>query len=390
MRKLWLVFAQAVTITLAALFVITIVRPDWLAWRSRVVEVRETVAANGPVPGGQPALASPGFSFSEAARKAVPSVVNISATRQVRRRNPLLDDPAFQRFFGERFNLPPETQLSLGSGVIVSREGYILTNDHVVEGVSDIQVTLSDGRTVIGKIVGSDPDTDLAVVRVAAQGLMPITFGSSETAKVGDVVLAIGDPFSVGQTVTMGIISAVGREIGSANPFGSFIQTDAAINPGNSGGALVDTNGNLIGVNTLIFSRSGGYQGIGFAIPVSLAKKIMEQIIETGAVTRGWFGVDVAPVSGELAESLGLKDSRGPIVGGIERGSPAEKSGIKLGDVIVAVDGKPTPDVATALNLIAEMQPGKTVPVNVVRRGQQLTLEVVVGKRRPRPRNTED
>ncbi|HET7400536.1 MAG TPA: trypsin-like peptidase domain-containing protein [Usitatibacter sp.] len=387
MRKLWLIFTQAVTVTLAALFVVSLVKPEWLAWRSRVIEVRESVPAATAQAVSANTLA---LSFSEAARKAVPSVVNISATRQVRRRNPLLDDPAFQRFFGERFNLPPETQLSLGSGVIVSREGYILTNDHVVEGVSDIQVTLSDGRTVIGKIVGSDPDTDLAVVRVAAQGLMPITFGSSDSAKVGDVVLAIGDPFSVGQTVTMGIISAVGREINTANPFGSFIQTDAAINPGNSGGALVDTNGNLIGVNTLIFSRSGGYQGIGFAIPVSLAKKIMEQIIETGAVTRGWFGVDVAPVSGELAESLGLKDSRGPIVGGIERGSPAEKSGIKLGDVIVAVDGKPTPDVPTALNLIAEMQPGKTVPVNVVRRGQQLTLEVVVGKRRPRPRTTED
>lgn len=388
MRKLWLVFAQAVTITLAALFVITLVRPDWLAWRSHVVEVRESVPV--PVAGAQPPLATPGFSFSEAAKKAVPSVVNISATRQVRRRNPLLDDPAFQRFFGERFNLPPETQLSLGSGVIVSREGYILTNEHVVEGVSDIQVTLSDGRTVAGKIVGSDPDTDLAVVRVAATGLTPITFGSSETAKVGDIVLAIGDPFSVGQTVTMGIISAVGREIGSANPFGSFIQTDAAINPGNSGGALVDSNGNLIGVNTLIFSRSGGYQGIGFAIPVSLAKKVMEQIIETGAVTRGWFGVEVAPVSGELAESLGLKDTRGAIVGAIERGSPAEKSGMKLGDVIVAVNGKPTPDVTTALNAIAEVPPGKTVPVKLVRRNQELTLDVVVGKRRPKPKTQED
>jgi len=390
MRKLWLVFAQAVTITLAALFVITIVRPDWLAWRSRVVEVRETVAPNNPSAGGQPALASPGFSFSEAAKKAVPSVVNISATRQVRRRNPLLDDPAFQRFFGERFNLPPETQLSLGSGVVVSRDGYILTNEHVVEGVSDIQVTLSDGRTVVGKIVGSDPDTDLAVVRVSATGLTPITFGSSESAKVGDIVLAIGDPFSVGQTVTMGIISAVGREIGTANPFGSFIQTDAAINPGNSGGALVDSNGNLIGVNTLIFSRSGGYQGIGFAIPVSLAKKIMEQIIETGTVTRGWFGVEVTPVTPELAESLGLKSTQGAIVGAIERGSPAEKSGMKLGDVIVGVNGRNTPDVATALASIAEVPPGQTVPVKVIRRGQDVTLEVVVGKRRPKPKAAEE
>jgi serine protease DegQ len=386
MRKLWLLFAQAVTLTLAAIFVVSLVKPEWMSWRAQVVEVRETIAAPSvsvALPGARP------NSYSDAAKKAIPSVVNISATRQVKRRNPLLDDPAFQRFFGDRFNLPPETQLSLGSGVIVSREGYILTNDHVVEGVSDIQVTLHDGRTVAGKIVGMDPDTDLAVVRVAATGLTPITFGQSERAQVGDIVLAIGDPFSVGQTVTMGIISAVGREIGSANPFGSFIQTDAAINPGNSGGALVDVNGNLIGVNTLIFSRSGGYQGIGFAIPVSLAKRVMEQIIETGGVTRGWFGVEVADITPELAESLGLKGTRGAIVGAIERGSPAEKSGMKLGDVIVTVNGKPVPDVSSALNAIAEMVPGKSVPVKVVRRNQELNLDIMVGKRRPRPRTEE-
>ena len=387
MRKLWLVFAQAVTVTLAALFVVSLVKPDWLAWRAQVVEVREANPA-----GTAPAAAAPAttkLSFSEAARKAIPSVVNISATRQVQRRNPLLEDPAFQRFFGERFSLPPETQLSLGSGVIVSREGYILTNDHVVEGVTDIQVTLHDGRTLPGKIVGADPDTDLAVVRVSSQGLTPVTFGQSDQARVGDMVLAIGDPFSVGQTVTMGIISAVGREIAPANPFGRFIQTDAAINPGNSGGALVDTNGNLIGINTLIFSRSGGYQGIGFAIPVSLAKRVMEQIIETGSVTRGWFGVDVADISPELAESLGLKGTRGAIVGAIERGSPAEKGGIRLGDVIVAIDGRSVADVSTALNAIAEMAPGRTVPVKVVRRNQELTVDVTVGKRRPRPRSED-
>jgi serine protease DegQ len=285
-------------------------------------------------------------------------------------------------------NVPPESQLSLGSGVIVSREGYILTNDHVVEGVSDIQVTLSDGRVLAGKIVGSDPDTDLAVVRVSQTGLTPITFGLSEQAKVGDIVLAIGDPFSVGQTVTMGIISATGREI-SSSQFGSFIQTDAAINPGNSGGALVDTNGNLIGINTLIFSRSGGYQGIGFAIPVSLAKKVMEQIIETGSVTRGWFGVEVADISAELAESLGLKGIRGAIVGEIERGSPAEKSGMKLGDVIVAVAGQPVVDVSTTLHAIAGVPPGKSVPVKVVRRNRELTLDVMVGRRKPQPRADE-
>jgi serine protease DegQ len=386
MRKLWLVFAQAVTATLALIFVVSLVKPEWMAWRRQVVEVRESAPAPaGTVsPASFPAVSGV-YSFSEAARKAIPSVVNISATKQVPRKNPLVDDPSFQRFFGERFTLPPETQLSLGSGVIVSREGYILTNDHVVDGVTDIQVTLHDGRTLAGKIVGSDPETDLAVVRVSAAGLVPVTFGHSEQARVGDIVLAIGDPFSVGQTVTMGIVSAVGREI-SSNPFGSFIQTDAAINPGNSGGALVDANGNLIGINTLIFSRSGGYQGIGFAIPVGLAKRIMEQIIETGIVTRGWFGIEATDITPELAESLGLKATHGAIVGAIERGSPAERSGMKLGDVIVAVNGKDMPDTSTTLNSIAEMAPGKSVPVKVLRRDKALQLDVVVGKRKPKPR----
>jgi serine protease DegQ len=385
MGKLWLIFAQAVTATLAAIFVVSLVKPDLLPWRNHVVEVRESAPA---APSGAPG-AIRANSFSDAARKAIPSVVNISATRQVQRRNPLLNDPAFQRFFGERFNLPPETQLSLGSGVIVSREGYILTNDHVVEGVTDIQVTLHDGRTTAGKIVGTDPDTDLAVVRISVAGLTPVTFGQSDQTRVGDIVLAIGDPFSVGQTVTMGIVSAVGREIGRATPFGSFIQTDAAINPGNSGGALVDATGNLIGINTLIFSRSGGYQGIGFAIPVSLAKRVMEQIIETGSVTRGWFGVDVAEISPELAESLGLKSTRGAIVGAIERGSPAERGGVKLGDVIVAIGGRPVTDTTMLLNAIAEVPPGKSVAVRVLRRNQELDLDILVGKRKPRPRQPE-
>ena len=389
MRKLWLVFAQAVTITLAALFVVSLVKPEWLAWRAQVVEVREA----GPAAGASalPATsAGRALSFSDAARKAIPSVVNISATRQVRRRNPLLEDPAFQRFFGERFSLPPETQLSLGSGVIVSREGYILTNDHVVEGVTDIQVTLHDGRTTAGRIVGSDPDTDLAVVRISAPGLTAVTFGQSDQTRVGDIVLAIGDPFSVGQTVTMGIVSAVGREIGRTNPFGSFIQTDAAINPGNSGGALVDASGNLIGINTLIFSRSGGYQGIGFAIPVSLAKRVMEQIIETGSVTRGWFGVDVADLTPELAESLGLRTTQGAIVGAIERGSPAERGGIRLGDVIVGINGKAVTNSTVLLNAIAEIPPGRSVPVRVIRRNQETVVEVLVGRRKPRSPASEE
>jgi serine protease DegQ len=378
MRRLWLVFAQVVTVTLGVLFVISLVKPDWLAPRSSVVAIQESAS---PAPD---AAQPPGrlVSYREAANKAVPSVVNISATKEVRRRSPMLDDPAFRRFFGDRFNTP-ETQLSLGSGVVVSREGFILTNHHVVDGVSEIRVTMNDGRTVPGKIVGTDPDTDLAVVRIAAPGLTPITFGQSDQLRVGDVVLAIGDPFSVGQTVTMGIVSALGREIGSANPYGSFIQTDAAINPGNSGGALVDSAGNLVGINTLIFSRSGGSLGIGFAIPVSLAKKVMEQIIETGAVTRGWFGVEVASITPELAESLGLAGTRGAIVGGIERGSPAERGGIRLGDVIVKVGERPVPDMNAALNAIADIPPGKTVAVLVLRRNQEVGLSVTVGKRRP-------
>jgi serine protease DegQ len=383
MRRLWLVFAQVVTVTLGVLFVLSLVKPDWLAPRSSVVAIQETTQAI-------PVAATPAgrASYREAAQKAVPSVVNISATKEVRRRSPMLDDPAFRRFFGDRFNVP-ETQQSLGSGVIVSREGFILTNDHVVDGVTEIRVTLNDGRTFPGKIVGSDPETDLAVVRIAAPGLTPITFGQSDQLKVGDVVLAIGDPFSVGQTVTMGIVSALGREIGAANPYGSFIQTDAAINPGNSGGALVDASGNLVGINTLIFSRSGGYQGIGFAIPVSLAKKVMEEIIETGAVTRGWFGVEVANITPELAESLALAGTRGAIVGGIERGSPAERAGIRLGDVIVKVGERSVPDMNTALNAIADIPPGKTVAVTVLRRNQEVGLSVTVGKRRPRAAGEE-
>ena len=385
MRGLWLAFAQVVTATLAVLFVLSLVKPEWLAWRPEIVAIRETGPSS---PTALTASAGRPLSFSEAAKKALPAVVNISATKQVKRHNPLMDDPVFRRFFGERLNTP-ETQVSLGSGVIVSREGYILTNDHVVEGVSEVQVTLSDGRTFLAKVVGSDPDSDLAVVRVNAPNMTPITFASSDQVSVGDVVLAIGDPFSVGQTVTMGIVSAIGREIENTNPFGNFIQTDAAINPGNSGGALVDVNGNLIGINTLIFTRSGGYQGISFAIPVNLARHVMEQIIETGSVTRGWFGVEVANITPDLADSLGLHGTRGAIVGAIERGSPADLGGMRLGDVITNVAGRAVADMNSTLKAIADVAPGRSVPVKVLRRGEELTLPVTVGKRKPRARDRE-
>jgi len=385
-RRLWLVFAQVVTATLAAIFVMSLVKPEWSPWRaSRVVEILESP---GPAASSIPVASGRSISFSDAARKAVASVVNISATKQIKRRSPVLEDPILRRFFGERLNTP-ETQLSLGSGVIVSREGFVLTNSHVVEGVTEIQVTLNDGRTVPGRIAGSDPETDLAVVRISATGLTPITFGQSDQLRVGDVVLAIGDPFSVGQTVTMGIVSALGRDIGPSYPFGSFIQTDAAINPGNSGGALVDASGNLVGINSLIYSRSGGYQGIGFAIPVGLAKKVMEQIIETGSVTRGWFGVEVANITPELAESLGLAGTRGAIVGGIERGSPADRGGIRLGDVIVGVGERPVADLTATLNAIADIPPGKTVQVKLLRKDREVNLSVTVGRRKLRPAGEE-
>ena len=376
MRGWWLAFAQAVTVTLGVLFVVSLVAPGWLAWRAPAsVSVQEVPA---PPPGSPAAALS--VTFRDAAAKAVGSVVNISATRQVRRPTPFGDDPQWRRFFGDRGL--PETQLSLGSGVIVSREGYILTNAHVVDGVDEIKVTLGDGRVVAGRIAGADPDTDLAVIRASADGLKPITFGRSEQLRIGDVVLAIGNPFSVGQTVTMGIVSAVGREIPSASPFAGFIQTDAAINPGNSGGALVDADGNLVGINTLIFSRSGGYQGIGFAIPVATARKVMEEIIETGTVTRGYLGVEIANITADLADSLGLRSLRGAIIGSVAASSPAERAGLRPGDVLVQVDGKSVADMSSALAAISGLPPGKAVAVRVQRGGRELTLAVTVGRRR--------
>ncbi len=376
MRGWWLAFAQAVTVTLGALFVISLVAPGWLPWRTPANVAVEEVPATQP---GSPAAAL-SITFRDAAGKAVGSVVNISATRQVRRPSPFGDDPQWRRFFGDRGL--PETQLSLGSGVIVSREGYVLTNAHVVDGVDEIKVTLSDGRVVAGRIVGADPDTDLAVIRASAEGLKPITFGRSEQLRIGDVVLAIGNPFSVGQTVTMGIVSAVGREIPTASPFAGFIQTDAAINPGNSGGALVDADGNLVGINTLIFSRSGGYQGIGFAIPVATARKVLEEIIETGAVTRGYLGVEIANITADLADSLGLRSPRGAIIGSVAASSPAERAGLRPGDVLLQVDGKSIGDMSSALAAISALPPGKAVAVRVQRGGRELTLAVTVGRRR--------
>jgi len=373
MRKLWLIFAQTATVGLAVLLVISALRPDLVAWRGTPVTVKEAAPAT------RTQLAA---SYSDAAKRAMPTVVNIFTSKEVRApRSPFMDDPLFRRFFGDRLDTQPQRVSSLGSGVIVSAAGYILTNHHVVEAADEIQVALADGRTLAAHIVGTDPDTDLAVLKVDVKNLPAITFGHSEQARVGDVVLAIGNPFGVGQTVTMGIISALARSHLGISTFENFIQTDAAINPGNSGGALVDATGNLLGINSAIYSRSGGSLGIGFAIPASLAKQIMEQIIAQGGVTRGWVGVEVQDITAELAESFKLPDTKGALIAGILRGGPADLAGMKPGDILLAVNDKPVADSASMLNLIAALPPGKMAALRVLRGTAEVLLQVSVGKR---------
>jgi serine protease DegQ len=312
----------------------------------------------------------------------MPAVVNIFTTKEARQpKNPLLEDPFFKKFFGDRFGDQDEKQFSLGSGVVISPQGYILTNNHVIESSDGIEVALADGRKASARMVGADPETDLAVVKIDMQNLPSITLGHVDQSKVGDVVLAIGNPFGVGQTVTMGIISALGRNHLGINTFENFIQTDAAINPGNSGGALIDANGNLIGINTAIYSRSGGSLGIGFAIPVSTVKSVMDSIITTGQVVRGWIGVEPQDITPELAESFGLAKKTGAIIAGVLKGGPADKAGMKPGDILIAVDGKPVSDTTEMLNLIAQLTPGNKATMTVLRKNREATLNVVVGKR---------
>ena len=380
MRRLWLIFAQATTIAVAALFVVSTFRPEWLPSRGGVPIVSAPAGSSG----GAPATGREA-SYHDAVRRAMPSVVNIFTSKEIRTpRHPLLNDPIFRRFFGEQ--LPDEAQRasSLGSGVIVSASGYVLTNHHVVEAADEIEVALADGKKLLAKVVGNDPETDLAVLRVNAENLPAITFGSAENLRVGDVVLAIGNPFGVGQTVTGGIVSALGRTGLGINTFENFIQTDAAINPGNSGGALIDASGNLIGINTAIFSRSGGSMGIGFAIPVSTAKVVLDQIDKNGTVTRGWIGVEVQEITPPVAESFKLGATRGALIAGVLRGGPADKAGVKPGDVLTEVEGKPVADPTSMLNLIAALAPGKPANVKLKRSGNEIDATITVG-RRPKP-----
>jgi serine protease DegQ len=338
MRRLWLIFAQTVTIGLAVLFVVSTLKPEWLS--KRPLPGASVVAVQQSAQPAMPTVAA--ASFRVAAKKALPSVVHIFTSQKSKtRRHPLLDDPVFRHFFGDGADSDGPRTSGLGSGVIVSPNGYILTNFHVVEGADQIEIALADGRNLNARLVGSDPESDLAVLQISEQNgkeliLQAITLGKMDDVAVGDVTLAIGNPFGFGQTVTMGIISALGRSHLGLNAFENFIQTDAAINPGNSGGALVDGQGNLIGINTAIYSRSGGVGsssgsggslGIGFAIPISIARNVMEQIIQTGGVTRGWIGVEAQEISVDLAESFGLPDTNGALIAGVLRGSPADLGG---------------------------------------------------------------
>lgn len=378
MQRLWLLFAQTVTVGLALWFIVFTLKPEWSGQRG-LSTVR--VAASG-VTVQEAGVTSGAASYADAAKRAMPSVVNIFTSKEApRSRNPLLQDPFFKRFFGDRQGAEEEKQSSLGSGVIVSPQGYILTNNHVVEAASGIEVALADGRKVTASIVGTDPETDLAVIKVDLQNLPAITLGHSEHAKVGDVVLAIGNPFGVGQTVTMGIVSALGRNHLGINQFENFIQTDAAINPGNSGGALIDPQGNLLGINSAIYSRSGGSLGIGFAIPVTTVKMVMESIIKSGHVVRGWIGVEPQDITPELAESFGLSQKNGAIIAGVLKNGPADKAGVRPGDILLAVEGKSVADTTEMLNLIAQLTPGAKAKISVLRKNEKSTLEILIGKR---------
>ncbi len=379
LKKLWLVFAQAATVAVAALFVVATLKPEWLAARD---------AAPAPVVVQQAAPQREGAatagSYGDAVVKAAPAVVYIFSSGVVRSaRHPFPDDPVFRRFFGDSLD-EPRRAASLGSGVIVSAKGHVLTNNHVVESMEEIEVLLADGKTRLkAKLVGTDPETDLAVLKVDRENLPAITFGAVEAVRVGDVVLAIGNPFGVGQTVTMGIVSALGRRGLNLNTYENFIQTDASINVGNSGGALIDAAGNLIGINTAIFSRTGGSVGIGFAIPVSTAKTVLAQIVEQGGVTRGYIGVQTQGGSSEVAESFRAAKTSGVVIAGVERDGPAEKAGVKAGDVLLAVNAVPTPDAATMLDTVADLKPGSQASLKLRREQKELDLQVTVGKRPP-------
>ena len=350
--------------------------PQWVGLPSLDVNMQQAPQTNAVVQGP--------VTYADAVVIAAPAVVNLYTTKVINKpAHPLFEDPQFRRYFGDNGPKQRRMESSLGSGMIMSPEGYILTNNHVTTGADQIVVALRDGRETLARVVGSDPETDLAVLKIDLKSLPSITLGRSDGLRVGDVALAIGNPFGVGQTVTMGIISATGRNQLGLNSYEDFIQTDAAINPGNSGGALVDANGNLTGINTAIFSKSGGSQGIGFAIPVKLATEVMKSIIEHGQVIRGWLGIEVQPLIKDLAESFGLTGRPGIVVAGIFRDGPAQKAGLQLGDVILSIDGEPAGDGRKSMNQVARIKPTDKVTILVMRNGKEIKLSAEIGLRPP-------
>ncbi|MEM5405017.1 MULTISPECIES: Do family serine endopeptidase [Paraburkholderia] len=390
LRRFWLFFAQAVTVLLALMFIIATLKPQWLQHQGQFgKQLAEPIVALREVAPGIGGGAAQG-SYADAAQKAMPAVVNVFSSKDGSLPpDPRQNDPLFRYFFGDRNKNQKQQEqpaANLGSGVIVSPDGYILTNQHVIDGADQIEIALSDGRTTNAKVIGIDPETDLAVLKINLPNLPTITLGRMDQTRVGDVVLAIGNPFGVGQTVTMGIISALGRNHLGINTFENFIQTDAPINPGNSGGALVDVNGNLLGINTAIYSRSGGSLGIGFAIPVSTARSVLESIITSGSVTRGWIGVEPQDVTPEIADSFGLKEKSGAIVAGVLQGGPADKAGIRPGDVLTSVNGESITDTTRLLNVIAQIKPGTDAKIHLVRKNKDMDLDVLIGKRPPPPK----
>ncbi len=326
--------------------------------------------------------------MSEVAEAVKPVIVNISTKRSERLSEgplpPFYDDPLFKRFFGDRNRLPEKQReyktASLGSGVIVSADGHILTNYHVIKDADEIRVLLSDKREFTGKVIGADPKTELAVIKIEAKDLPSIKWGDSDKLKVGEVVLAVGNPFGLNQTVTMGIVSAVGRANVGIADYEDFIQTDAAINPGNSGGALVNAKAELVGINTAILSRTGGFQGIGLAIPSSMAKTVIESLISMGKVIRGWLGVSVQSITPDLARQFNLKEDNGALVSDVVENSPAEEAGIQRGDVIIEFNGKKVDEPYILRNTVANTHPGDIVNITVVRDGKYKELSVTIGE----------
>ena len=383
MRRIWLIFSQAVTVAVAVLFVIATLKPEWLG-RSPGRMLPQIVSIAQAPEAAVPAPAAADRGLRGAAQRAVPAVVSIVASK-VSRQRPQLEDPWFRFFFGDRG--PQATpQRGLGSGVIVSPEGYLITNHHVIDGADDIEVLLADGRQALASVVGTDPDSDVAVLKIDLPKLPTITFGNAQGPQVGDTVLAIGNPFGVGQTVTAGIVSALGRNQLGINTFENFIQTDAAINPGNSGGALVDADGHLVGINTAIFSRSGGSLGIGFAIPATTARMVMESLVRDGSVSRGWIGVEPRDLTPEMAESLRLPVKSGVLITGVLQDGPAGAGGMRPGDVVVEIAGQRIANNAQLFNAVAGLKPGSVAIITVQRGERVLELKVQVALRPPSPR----